>query len=139
MPMDRQRVSALQPGDVAIRSPDTAVREPWSRARATTEGKVAKVAPPLTSGGRGPTEPLRSCCVRRPSSVACRPVEVLFEGQWRPGDLEAYQQDAAGWSGFVRHSDGPGLNHLGWFSEKSLRRPKVGPRGVLALRGPPDR
>lgn len=52
-----------------------------------------------------------------------RPVEVLVDGKWRTGDLEAYRQDAAGWHGFVRHSDGPGLNRVGWFRQESLRRP----------------
>lgn len=51
-----------------------------------------------------------------------RPVEVLIEGRWRSGDLEAYRRDAAGWAGFVRHSDGPGaLNYLGWFRQDCLR------------------
>lgn len=54
-----------------------------------------------------------------------RPVEVLRDGEWRTGDLEAYRQDASGWHGFVRHSEGPGLNYLGWYTEDRLRSPKV--------------
>ena len=51
-----------------------------------------------------------------------RPVEVLYEGVWRSGDLEAYRHDVGGWQGFVRHSEGPGaMNHLGWFPEGALR------------------
>lgn len=52
-----------------------------------------------------------------------RPIEVLIEGVWRPGDLEAYRRDAAGWHGYVRHSEGPGLNFLGWHPQERLRAP----------------
>lgn len=52
-----------------------------------------------------------------------RPVEVLVEGRWRLGELEAYRRDRTGWWGFVRHSEGPGaLNHVAWFPEGTIRR-----------------
>jgi hypothetical protein len=58
---------------------------------------------------------LRPCQVRR--------VEVLLDGVWWPGDLEAYRHDGVGWHGFVRHSNGPGLNHVGWHPQERPRTP----------------
>lgn len=50
-----------------------------------------------------------------------RVIEVLVDGEWCLADLEAYRRDATGWHGFVRHSDGPGLNRLGWYPQERLR------------------
>ena len=45
-----------------------------------------------------------------------RPVRVLVADTWRDGELEAYRQDPDGaWFGWVRWSEGVGLNHLDWF------------------------
>ena len=56
----------------------------------------------------------------RPDRV--REVQILVDGTWHVGDLEAYRRDRDGWRGFVRWSVGPGLTHLGWFGEDRLRR-----------------
>ena len=51
-----------------------------------------------------------------------RPVQVLVDGSWHPGELLAYRQGAADlWIGYVRWSDTPGQNRLGWFSQEVIR------------------
>ncbi len=55
----------------------------------------------------------------RPDHV--REVQVLVDGTWHVGDLEAYRHDRDGWRGFVRWSVGPGLTRLGWHPEQRLR------------------
>lgn len=54
-----------------------------------------------------------------------REVQVLIDGTWRIGDLEAYRRDDTGWRGFVRWSEGPGLHHHDWVGEKRLRKPET--------------
>ena len=56
----------------------------------------------------------------RPDKV--REVQVLVDGQWLLGDLEAYRRDATGaWYGWVRWRRIAGEAHLDWFSEDRLR------------------
>lgn len=56
----------------------------------------------------------------RPDDV--RPVEVLVEGSWLAGELEAYRRDRETWRGWVRWSTGIGENRLDWFDQRQLRR-----------------
>jgi hypothetical protein len=56
----------------------------------------------------------------RPDRI--REVQVLIDGTWHHGDLEAYRHDHHGWAGYVRWSAGPGQpNYIGWYSEQQLR------------------
>lgn len=42
-------------------------------------------------------------------------MRVLVDGDWREGELEAYQQDSDGtWRGCVRWSEGIGKTRIGW-------------------------
>jgi hypothetical protein len=52
-----------------------------------------------------------------------RPVEVLHEGRWVTGWLEAYRRDGRGWRAMVRYSAGPGMQYLQWRQESNVRRP----------------
>ena len=55
----------------------------------------------------------------RPNNT--RPVRVLVADTWRDGELEAYRQESGGsWLGWVRWSEGVGLNHLDWFGEEAF-------------------
>lgn len=57
----------------------------------------------------------------RPDRV--REVEVLVDGEWLSGDLEAVDRHGI-WRGFVRYSRGPGQgNYIDWFSEPNIRSP----------------
>lgn len=57
----------------------------------------------------------------RPDDV--RPVRVLVGQVWREGELEAYRRESGGaWLGWVRWSEGVGLNKVGWFGEDALER-----------------
>ena len=51
-----------------------------------------------------------------------RAVEVLHQGRWYRGMLEAVRRDDGGWRGFVRFKVGPNATHLLWFDEAELRR-----------------
>lgn len=52
-----------------------------------------------------------------------RAVEVLVDGQWTAGELEAYRQDGDGaWRGWVRWAAGVGQNRVDWFGEDRLRK-----------------
>jgi hypothetical protein len=64
----------------------------------------------------------------RPDCI--REVQVVVDGTWHDGDLEAYCRDRDGVSyGYVRWSTGPGQpNHLGWYGEDQLRRARVSQR-----------
>jgi hypothetical protein len=51
-------------------------------------------------------------------------VEVLVDGEWLLGDLEAVDEQAGVWRGWVRFSAGPGTgNYLDWFSVPNIRKP----------------
>ena len=39
-----------------------------------------------------------------------RPVEVLHDGRWVPGWVEAYRRDGDGWRACVRYSAGVGMH-----------------------------
>jgi hypothetical protein len=50
-----------------------------------------------------------------------RPVQVLVDGEWLDGWLEAVRRDDDGrWWGWVRWSVGVGLLHVGWFGEGAI-------------------
>jgi hypothetical protein len=51
-----------------------------------------------------------------------RPVEVLHEGAWVAGWLEAYRRDPDGWRGMVRYSTKPGATYLHWRTQGEVRR-----------------
>ncbi len=51
-----------------------------------------------------------------------RPVEVLHDGVWCRGWLEAYRQDTGGWHGYVRYAVAPGRRYLQWRDAAELRR-----------------
>jgi hypothetical protein len=50
-----------------------------------------------------------------------RPVEVLHEGRWVSGWLEAYRRDGEGWRAMVRYSAGVGMQYLQWREEAQVR------------------
>jgi hypothetical protein len=52
-------------------------------------------------------------------------VEVLHDGRWYSGWLEAVRRDEDGWRGFVRFTAGADATHLLWFGEAEVRRPKT--------------
>jgi hypothetical protein len=53
-----------------------------------------------------------------------RPVQVLVGDRWYDGWLEAYRRGRDGrWVGWVRWSERPGYQHVGWYDEAVLRRP----------------
>ena len=41
-------------------------------------------------------------------------VQVLVDDTWYDGNLEHWRRDGDRWTGFVRWSRGPGMNHIGW-------------------------
>jgi hypothetical protein len=51
-----------------------------------------------------------------------RPIEVLHDGQWVSGWLEASRPDDESWLGMVRYSTTPGAQYLQWRSEAEVRR-----------------
>lgn len=53
-------------------------------------------------------------------------VEVLNDGIWRPGQLEAWRKDGAHWSAYVRYSVATGMQHLGWVRADMVRKSLVG-------------
>ena len=56
----------------------------------------------------------------RPDNV--REVQVLVDGNWVPGDLEAHRRDASGaWNGWVRWRRIAGQSHVDWFTEEQVR------------------
>jgi hypothetical protein len=61
---------------------------------------------------------------RMPTMLAnpSRPVQVLHNGHWVGGWLEAYRRDPEGWRGMVRYSTTPGAQYLQWRSEAEVRR-----------------
>ena len=50
------------------------------------------------------------------------PVEVLHDGQWVSGWLEAYRRDPEGWRGMVRYSPSPGAQYLQWRPAEQIRQ-----------------
>jgi|SwirhirootsSR2_FD_contig_21_23192098_length_260_multi_2_in_0_out_0_1 hypothetical protein len=52
-----------------------------------------------------------------------RPVQVLHEGRWLDGWLEAYRREPSEWRGCVRYSAGVGMTCYQWRGESELRRP----------------
>lgn len=54
-----------------------------------------------------------------------RPVQVLHEGRWVDGQLEAVNRIGGAWRGLVRYSVAPGLRHLQWRPESELRIPEA--------------
>jgi hypothetical protein len=50
-----------------------------------------------------------------------RPVEVLHDGAWVNGWLEAYRRDADEWRGMVRYTPTPGGQYLQWRPADQLR------------------
>jgi hypothetical protein len=59
----------------------------------------------------------------RPDRV--REVEVLVDGEWLTGDLEAVDKQDGAWRGWVRYSAGPGQgNYVDWFPEPGIRAPR---------------
>ena len=59
------------------------------------------------------------------SLVDVRPVkfvEVLVDGVWHPGQLEAWREQDGCWRGFSRWTVGrDGMRHLGWIDQDRLR------------------
>ena len=51
-----------------------------------------------------------------------RPVQVLHEGRWLDGWLEAYRLDASGWRGCVRYSARVGMTYYQSRPDTELRR-----------------
>ena len=51
-----------------------------------------------------------------------RPVQVLHEGRWIDGWLEAYRQEPAGWRGCVRYTVEIGATYYQWRDKDDLRR-----------------
>ena len=49
-------------------------------------------------------------------------VEVLVDGTWWPGVLEHRRQDDDHWLGFVRWTQAPGENRIGWYPYEQLRQ-----------------
>jgi hypothetical protein len=56
-----------------------------------------------------------------------RPVEVLIDGIWRPGELQVYRQRDGRWEGWVRWSASPGSQYIGWYAAAELRAASWGP------------
>lgn len=54
-----------------------------------------------------------------------RPVQVLHDGRWYDGWLEAVRRDEDGWRGFVRYTVNVGATHVLWFGEDRIRRRDV--------------
>ncbi|MDQ4084702.1 MAG: hypothetical protein M3165_02705 [Actinomycetota bacterium] len=52
-----------------------------------------------------------------------RPVEVLHDGRWCLGVLEAVQRDDGRWRAFVRYRVAPGSTFLQWRDGAEVRRP----------------
>ena len=50
-----------------------------------------------------------------------RPVQVLHDGRWLDGWLEAYRREASGWRACVRYSAGVGQTYYQWRHESQLR------------------
>jgi hypothetical protein len=50
-----------------------------------------------------------------------RPVEVLHEGTWRSGALEALNHRGGRWRGMVRYSAEPGSTYLHWRDQDEIR------------------
>ena len=50
-----------------------------------------------------------------------RPVEVLHDGRWLPGWLEAYRRDGDKWRACVRYSAGVGMQYVQWRGEADVR------------------
>jgi hypothetical protein len=48
-------------------------------------------------------------------------VQVLVDGTWHDGTLEAWRRTDGRWRGFVRSSVGVGMRHLGWVDQDQLR------------------
>ena len=51
-----------------------------------------------------------------------KPVQVLHDGRWVDGWLEAYRREPSGWRGCVRYSTGVGQTYYHWRPEGELRR-----------------
>jgi hypothetical protein len=51
-----------------------------------------------------------------------RPVEVLHDGRWVSGWLEAYRRDGQGWRACVSYRTTPGMQYLQWHSDAEVRR-----------------
>ena len=49
-------------------------------------------------------------------------VEVLTDGVWHPGTLEAWRPQNGRWRGYVRWTVGVGMRHLGWVDQDRVRR-----------------
>ena len=50
-----------------------------------------------------------------------RRVEVVHEGFWYEGWVEAVRRDEAGWWGFVCYTVAPGRRYLQWRPQEQLR------------------
>ncbi len=48
-------------------------------------------------------------------------VQVLVDGTWYDGELEAWRRTDGRWRGYVRWSVGVGMRHLGWVDQEQLR------------------
>ena len=48
-------------------------------------------------------------------------VEVIVDGVWHAGELEAWRSQDGRWRGYVRWSFGVGMRHLGWVDQTRLR------------------
>jgi hypothetical protein len=55
----------------------------------------------------------------RPDNV--RPVQVLVDGNWWDGELEAYDQVDGVWRGYARWSQGISQTYIRWFTEAAIR------------------
>jgi hypothetical protein len=52
-------------------------------------------------------------------------VQVLVDGTWHDGTLEAWRRTDGRWRGYVRWSVGVGMRHLGWVDQEQLRPVKA--------------
>jgi hypothetical protein len=48
-------------------------------------------------------------------------LEMLVDGVWHPGELEAWRSQDGCWLGYVRWTVGVGMRHLGWVDRDRLR------------------
>jgi hypothetical protein len=61
---------------------------------------------------------------RMPTMLAnpSRPVQVLHDGQWVGGWLEAYRRDDEGWRAMVRYCPEPDAQYLQWRPAEQIRQ-----------------
>ena len=55
-----------------------------------------------------------------------KPFEVLADGVWHAGQLEAWREQDGRWRGYVRWTIGVGMRHLGWVDRIACGRSNAG-------------